>query len=103
MSDAVATHEHASIEEGIEAIEAKILHSLEVFPYLSRGMIQQGLGPGCQPKFWDPVLRRLVEQGKIKTVETTVASPGGRALSKTIYHLPCYPYPPAKVEAIEIG
>jgi len=90
-----------SIDEAMKDIEAKILHTLEIFPYISRGMVQQGIGPGVSPKLWDPVLERLCEEGKIKMVTTTVGSPSGRALSKTIYHLPKFPYPPVSVDTLE--
>ena len=96
-----AESDNLNVQEGLDEIRERILHLLEIFPYLSRSMIQIGLGPNCSPKFWDPVLTQLVELNKIKLVETTVASPGGRALQKGIYHLPKYPYPPASVATIE--
>lgn len=75
----------------------KILHLLETFPYISRAMIQVGLGPALPPKLWDPILANLVEQKEICFVEINVTTPSGRALVKGIYHLPMYPYPPQKL------
>lgn len=75
----------------------KILHLLETFPYISRAMIQVGLGPALPPKLWDPILANLVETHEVSFVEVNVTTPSGRALVKGIYHLPTYPYPPQKL------
>lgn len=93
---------HEEVTVAMDDVKARILHTLEIFPYISRSMIQVALGPGLSPKFWDGPLSALVDEGRIKLVETVIASPGGRALNKVIYHLPCYPYPPVKVQEVEI-
>ena len=77
----------------------KILHLLETFPYISRAMIQVGLGPALPPKLWDPILANLVETQEVSFVEVNVTTPSGRALVKGIYHLPTFPYPPQKLQA----
>jgi len=91
----------SQLEEATQDIRARIIHTLQVFPYISRAMLQVALGPGLSPKFWDGPLQDLVNEGVIKLVETVVATPGGRTLTKGIYHLPEYPYPPVKVKEIE--
>jgi len=78
-----------------EDIQAKILALLEVYPYVSRSMIQTGLGPALPPKLWDPILKALVDTEQVCFREVTAASiPTGRSLTKGIYHLPKFPYPP---------
>lgn len=106
MNEAANTNEspssaHEEVSLAMDDIRNRILHTLEIFPYVSRSMIQVALGPALSPKFWDSPLAALVDEGKVKVVETVVASPGGRALNKSIYHLPCYPYPPVKVTEVE--
>ena len=76
----------------------KILHLLETFPYISRAMIQVGLGPALPPKLWDPILANLVETKEICFVEVNVTTPSGRSLVKGIYHLPSFSYPPLKLQ-----
>ncbi len=92
MSD--TSQPDVDVSAAVEDVRIKILHNLEVYPYLSRAMIQTGLGPAMPPRLWDPVLEDLIIRGEIMVVEKTVTSPGGRALTKQIYHLPTYPYPP---------
>lgn len=91
--------DHTSLDEGIEEVRARILHLLEIYPFMARSMIQVGIGPGCPPKIWDPILQQLVSEGKICKEEINTTSPKGRSGSKDVYHLPCFTYPPAKLES----
>jgi len=101
MSIEAVSSGHEEVSIAMEDIKNRVLHTLEITPYVTRSMIQVALGPAISPKFWDAPLKSLVDEGKVKLVETVVASPGGRALNKAIYHLPCYPYPPVKVVEVE--
>lgn len=87
----------SSLDEALEDVGSKILHILEVTPYLTRAQIQVSLGPALPPKIWDPVLQELVKEDKIYSVERSTQTPSGRNLVKTIYHLPTFPYPPVAV------
>lgn len=99
--DATAVHAvdiTTTVEDIQKDIEVRISHLLKIYPYLSRGMIQQGLGPGTPPKLWDPILKAMVEKGEVKCVTISIDdAPSGRVQSKTIYHLPCFPYPPITI------
>lgn len=88
-------------EVAAQEVKDRINHTLEVYPYVSRSMLQVAIGPGLSPKFWDPVFQHMVEHGEIKCIKTQVTSPGGRLLVKEIYHLPKFPYPPIAISDIE--
>lgn len=90
-----------SLDDAVSDVRAKIIHLLEVFPYISRAMIQTGLSPALPPKLWDPVLQQLVTEKVVQYIEVTTTTPGGRVLTKGIYHLPKFPYPVITVEEYE--
>ena len=92
-ADVVAV-ENTQLEEALDEVKAKLMHLLEVYPYISRAMIQTGLSPALPPKIWDPILQGAVEAKEICYVEIQAESPNGRTLTKGIYHLPRFPYPP---------
>ncbi len=96
MAEQMTEAEQDNMEELVNATKDKILHLLETFPYISRSMIQTGLSPALPPKLWGPILDKAVEQGEIKLVEVATTNPSGRALTKGVYHLPHYAYPPEK-------
>lgn len=92
----------SSLDDAAEDVKARILHLLDIYPYISRAMIQTGLSPALPPKLWDPVLQHLVNTGEISHVEIQATTPGGRALSKGIYHLPKFPYPVVTCAQLEL-
>lgn len=110
MSVTLNTEQLQAIEEApdnmqvaMDDLKGKILHLLEICPYLTRSMIQVGLGPGLSPKFWDPILKGLVESRELKCEEINTTNQGGRSLNKTIYHLPKFPYPPITSESMVVA
>jgi hypothetical protein len=85
-----------NLEEAAKDIHDKIIFLLETYPYMSRGMIQVGLGPACPPRLWGPVLDEMVNNGEVVNHDIQVTSPNGRTMTKDIKHLPQYFYPPIK-------
>lgn len=76
-----------------EYYSQRILHTLEVFPFLSSSMIHVGIGTASPTNLWKPVLQELVEVGKVSVTEITANSPSDRRQAYTIYHLPHRQYP----------
>lgn len=93
-NEPVITPEEEARESIEQDIRNKIIFLLEVFPYLARSMIQVGLSPALPPKLWDPILGSMVDEGAVCKVDVVTTNPGNRTLTKTIYHLPQFPYPP---------
>ncbi len=93
--------ENNQLEEALDEVKAKLMHLLEVYPYISRAMIQTGLSPALPPKIWDPILQGAVDAGEICYVAIQSESPNGRTLTKGIYHLPRFPYPPVSLKEYE--
>lgn len=81
----------------------RIMYLLEVYPYVSRAMIQVGLSPACPPALWDPILQDLVARGSVLITTVNTKTPKDRNLTKDIYHLPTYPYPPVTLRQLEIA
>ncbi len=99
-ANATAT-ENSQLGEALDEVKAKLMHLLEVYPYISRAMIQTGLSPALPPKIWDPILQGAVDAGEICYVAIQSESPNGRTLTKGIYHLPRFPYPPVSLKEYE--
>lgn len=91
----------ASLDDAAKDVRERILHLLKVYPYISRSMIQVGLSPALPPKLWDPVLQQLVNEKAVQHVETQAQTPAGRTLTKGIYYLPEYPFPPVTTAQLE--
>lgn len=92
----------SSLDDAAEDVRERILHLLDIYPYVSRAMIQTGLSPALPPKLWDPVLQHLVNTKEVVYLEIQATTPGGRSLSKGIYHLPKYPYPVVTCAQLEL-
>lgn len=75
------------VQETIELLRAKILHQLEIFPFLSRSMIHMSIGTATPTQLWGPILDSLVEEGAVKVTELSCRTPGDRQQAYTIYHL----------------
>ena len=71
-----------------ESMRKRILHNLEVFPFLSSSMLHIGIGTATMTEFWKPVLAKLVEDGEVCVHEVTAMAPSDRRQVYTIYHLP---------------
>lgn len=81
-----------SVMEGasstIDQTRDKILHTLTIFPFLSRSMIHVGIGTSTPTTLWKPILDQLVAEGKVRVTKFQRNSPLDRSQSYTIYHLP---------------
>lgn len=88
-------------QEAVDLIRARILHSLEIFPFMGASMIHQSIGTSTSTVLWRPVLNGLVEDGAVCKKEVTCKTPLGRMQSYEIYHLPQneYVYGPEQSEA----
>lgn len=71
----------------IETTRLRILHALEVFPFISGSMLHQAIGTATATQLWKPILDQLIEEGLVKETNLQAKSPTGRAQSYTIYHL----------------
>lgn len=74
----MSTEEAEDFIEASKFIEQKILHVLNRYPKLSHSMLQVGLGTSLSSKMWDPVLNRLIQEGKIKIATFQDKSPSER-------------------------
>ncbi len=61
-----------------DTIRKKILHILKIYPVISPTMLQGGLGPYMRPAQWRPVLKTLVEQGKVMETQESLQTHAGR-------------------------
>lgn len=75
MSDVVT--EMQAREAAIE-VEARIIHLLRIYPVISPTMLQAGLGPYTKPAVWRPVLKRLVDDGKVLETQESIITPADR-------------------------
>jgi hypothetical protein len=76
-----------SMAQVIETTKMRILHALEVFPFISGSMLHQAIGTSTSGNLWKPLLDQLIESGDIVETNLAAKSPTGRAQSYTIYHL----------------
>ena len=107
MSEALATATEPQTTEGdtfaeaINDIREQIVDLLTSFPYVSRSMIQVGIGPAQSPKIWGPILEALKSDGTVTEQQVSVTTPKGRSLTRVIYHLSTMPYPPITLGDID--
>jgi hypothetical protein len=95
IDDAVtseATHDpsanSADIAEVISELRTKILHVLEIFPFLSGSMIHMAIGTSTATKLWKPIVEGLVQDGTVVQSNRSYLHPvSGRLQPYTIYHL----------------
>lgn len=83
----------------IELTRMRILHALEIFPFMSSSQLHQAIGTSTPGSLWKPLLQHLLEEGKIVRKDISAETVTGRCQAYTIYHLPCYEYPPIKKSA----
>jgi hypothetical protein len=70
-------------EQASDNIKEKIRHVLTIYPLISHTMLQAGIGPQIQPKFWRPILDELISRGEIKQEDYATQSPAGRYITYT--------------------
>jgi hypothetical protein len=76
-----------------EEYRKRILHALDVFPFISASMIHQAIGTSTPTALWRPLLEELEAAGKVVKFERSFRNPmNGRMQPYTIYHLPNRPY-----------
>lgn len=85
----MADIEHSPTEK---LFREKILHALEVFPFLSNSMIHMAIGTSNSTLLWKPVLEALVAEGSVVETTHSAKTPIDRSQSYTIYHLPINSY-----------
>lgn len=73
---------------GMHVMEEKILHALEVFPFLSASLIHMSIGTSTPTAIWRPVLAALVESGRVIETSYTTRNSTDRQQTYVIYHLP---------------
>lgn len=92
MADVVDDKQALSIEEGmastVELCRARILHALEVFPFISGSMIHIALGTSTSVTLWKPILADLIARGEVCELAVRVKTPAARNQTYTLYHLP---------------
>lgn len=71
-----------------DLVRDKILHALEIFPFISNSMIHMAIGTSTPTMLWKPILEQLVKDGAILETTITAKSPLDRQQTYTIYHLP---------------
>lgn len=80
-----------AISEGyinaVEQCRERILHALEIYPFLSASMIHQAIGTATSTALWRPILQEMVEDGRVTEESRVERSPLGRLQSYTIYSL----------------
>ena len=77
-----------SMAQVIETTRMRILHALEVFPFISGSMLHQAIGTSTSGDLWKPLLAQLIEEKAVVETNVQARSVTGRAQSYTIYHLP---------------
>lgn len=87
LSKEEIAEELAEVEEEQE-LEAKILFLLSIYPVISPTMLQGGIGPSVKPEYWRPILRGLIQDGRITEVTESLTTPAGRANRYTKLSLP---------------
>jgi hypothetical protein len=88
MAEQLAEEGPSDIQDVLDSCRAKILHTLEVFPFVSASMLHMGIGTSTPTALWQPIIRRLVDEGTVHRIERTFRAPNGRLQPYTIYHLP---------------
>lgn len=81
-----------SDNETNDLVARKILHALEVFPFISASMIHMAIGTSMPTSMWRPILEDLVDTGKIRTTTHSAKNTLDRQQAYTIYHLPTNEY-----------
>lgn len=75
-------------EEEKQELRDKILHLLSIYPVVSPTMLQGGVGPYVKPAIWRPILRDLIEEGKVVETQQSMMTPKGRYNTYTKIMLP---------------
>lgn len=83
------------VQETLDLIRARILHTLDIFPALSGSMIHIGLGTSTPTSLWRPILENLVADGIVVKLEVASRTPLDRNQTYTLYHLPKNSYIPS--------
>ena len=82
------TYPDDSMAQVIEETKLRILHALEVFPFISGSMVHLAIGTATSGTLWKPILQGLLKEGRIKIHQLQAKGPTGRMQTYTLYHLP---------------
>ena len=69
------------------AIRSRVIHVLSLYPRLNHTMLQVGLGTGFPPRFWRPILLKMIQEGVIGQTEEMRTGPTGRYNMYTFLYL----------------
>ena len=78
-----------------ENLRQKIIHTLMIFPFVSRSMLHLGIGTAQMTALWKPILQEMVDSGEVIQTDVYAAGPN-RGQAHTLYHLPSNVYEPAE-------
>ncbi|MGL5074581.1 MAG: hypothetical protein ACRDBG_01900 [Waterburya sp.] len=68
-------------------IKDKIMHALEVFPFISHAMLQIALGTALPASIWRPLLDEFIAAGIVTEKKLTAKTSTGRTNTYKVYHL----------------
>lgn len=81
-----------SMGQLIEVTKLRILHALEIFPFIAPSMLNMAIGTSTPAELWRPCLAQLVEEGKVVETNLQAKSPTGRNQAYTVLHLAKHEY-----------
>jgi hypothetical protein len=82
------------IRKELALIRERIVHALEIFPFLSSSAIHQAIGTGTATALWRPLLMKLVAEGTVCKTEVIAQTPLNRTQTYHLYHLATRTYEP---------
>lgn len=88
QSETIMTELSDDMANVIEQTRLRMLHALEVFPFISASMLHQAIGTSTSTALWRPLLTQLLEEKLVQEDTIQAKTPTGRSQSYTIYHLP---------------
>lgn len=65
-------------------IRERIEHVLRIYPRISGGMLQVGIGTSIPPALWRPIYKRMLAEGIVIEGRVTLHGPTGRVQDYTI-------------------
>jgi len=62
----------------MDLVQARIIHTLRVYPRINMSMLQVGVGTGFPPAIWHPALEALISAGRVIRSTFTMTNPVSR-------------------------
>lgn len=66
-----------------DLMRERIIHILTVYPIISYSMLQVGVGTSMPSSMWRPILKNLIQEGRVIEDHLYANSPRGRAQTYT--------------------